>query len=105
MINYETIFTLLLFALLFIFPLMIYLNIRKYKKAALGLLVSKKTESINTFKIFAGAMILYAVTMFMLILEDLTQIGFLSMLYIILSIILAIVLIYVFYKLYRITKV
>lgn len=105
MINYETIFTLLLFTLLFVFPLMIYLNIRKYRQAALGLLVSKKTEGIKTFKIFAVAMILYAVNMFTLIMVDITQIGILSMIYIILSIILAIILIYVFYKLYRITKV
>jgi hypothetical protein len=105
MIKYFIFFTLLLFALMFIFPLMFYLNVLKYKRAALGLLVSKKAESIKTFKFFAFAMILYVVSMFILILVDILPEGFLSIIFVIISTVLAVTLIYVYYKLYKITKI
>ena len=105
MIKYFIFFTLLLFALMFIFPLLFYLNVLKYKKAALGLLVSKKAQSIRTFKFFAFAMILYVVSMFILILVDIFPTVLLSIIFIIISTILAVTLIYVYYKLYNITKI
>jgi hypothetical protein len=106
MINYTNlIINLIVFVLLFIFPLMIYLNILKYKNASLGLLVSNKNQTIRAFQIFAVAMILYAANMFTLILIDLYQTTLLKNIYIIISIIMAFTLIYVFYKLYRIMQI
>ena len=106
MIDYTNlIINLIVFVLLFIFPLMIYLNILKYKNAALGLLVSNKTQTIRAFQIFAVAMILYAVSMFTLILIDLYPTTLLKNIYMIISIIMAFTLIYVFYKIYQIMKI
>jgi hypothetical protein len=105
MIKYFIIFTLILFALMFIFPLMFYLNVYKYKKAALGLLISQKTQSIRTIKFFAFAMILYVISMFILILVDIFPVALLSIIFVIVSTILAITLIYVYYKLYTITRI
>lgn len=97
------IFQIVLFALLFIFPCLIYLNIRKYKTAALSLLFSRKNQTIRAFQFFAVAMIIYAVNTVIRILNNFYPV--LSNLYLFASIILTIFLIYVFYKLYRIMKV
>jgi hypothetical protein len=103
--NISNIINLILFALLFIFPLLIYYNLKKYKKASLGLLFSNKAQTKRAFQIFAVAMIIYAVSMLMLVMLDLTNIYILKTIYIITSVILTLTLIYVFYKLYRITKI
>ncbi|BDZ68522.1 hypothetical protein GCM10025860_19700 [Methanobacterium ferruginis] len=102
---YNAWFNIVLFALLFIFPLIIYLNLRKYKTAALGRLFSNKTHTIKVFQFFAVSMIIYALNVFINILDDFYPIPILKEGYIILSIILTLLLIYVFYKLYRIMKI
>lgn len=101
---YNALINFILFGLMFIFPLMIYLNLRKYKTAALGRLFSNKSQTIRVFQFFALAMIIYSFNVFINILKDFYQISLLNSLYIITSIILSLLLIYVFYKLYRIMK-
>ncbi|OPX58981.1 MAG: hypothetical protein A4E25_01408 [Methanobacterium sp. PtaB.Bin024] len=101
---YNALINFILFGLMFIFPLMIYLNLRKYKTAALGRLFSNKSQTIRVFQFFAVAMIIYSFNVFINILKDFYQISLLNSLYIITSIILSLLLIYVFYKLYRIMK-
>lgn len=102
---YNAIINIGLFALLFIFPLLIYLNIRKYKNAAMSLLFSKKPHTIRVFQFFAVAMIIYALNAIIRIINDIYNVPFLSNVYIVTSIILTIFLIYVFYKLYSIMRV
>ncbi|EKQ52900.1 MAG: hypothetical protein B655_1571 [Methanobacterium sp. Maddingley MBC34] len=104
MSSYNTLFIEVIFALLFILPLMIYINFRKNKTAALGLLFTNKNKTIRAFQLFAVAMIVYALSMVILLLYDVYNISTLITLYIIISIILALLLIYVFYKLYKIMK-
>lgn len=101
---YEAILNLILFGLMFIFPLMIYLNLRKYKTAALGRLFSNKSQTIRIFQVFAVAMIVYSCGVFIDIVNDYYEISILNSLYIGISIILALLLVYVFYKLYRIVQ-
>jgi len=102
---YNAWFNIVLFALLFIFPLIIYLNLRKYKTAALGRLFSNRAQTLQAFQFFAVAMIVYALNVFINILDDFYPIPILNNLYIIISIVLTLLLIYVFYKLYRIMKI
>ena len=99
-----TLFIEVIFALLFILPLMIYINFRKNKTAALGLLFTNKNKTIQAFQLFAVAMIIYALSMVILLLDDVYNITTLITVYIILSVILALILIYVFYRLYKIMK-
>lgn len=103
--NISELFTLFLFALLFIFPLGIYLNLVRHDKASLGLLINKKVQTKRVFQIFAISMILYALSMLILIIVDLYSISIFMNIYIIISVIITIALIYVFYRLYRITKI
>lgn len=99
---YSTIFIGVIFALLFILPLMIYINFRKNKTAALGLLFTNKNKTIMVFQLFSVAMIIYALSMVILLLYDVYNIATMITVYIIISVILALVLIYVFYRLYKI---
>lgn len=101
---YNAIFNILLFGILFFFPLMIFLNLRKYKTAALGRLFTNKSQTIKVFQIFAVAMILYSCAVFINIVDDFYDIPVLNNLYIIISVILTFLLIYVFYKLYWMVK-
>lgn len=101
---YNALINIVLFGLLFLFPLMIYLNLKKFKTAALGRLFSNKSQTLMVFQIFAVAMIIYACNVFINILDDFYDISMLNTLYLIISIVLTFLLIYVFYKLYRIMK-
>jgi hypothetical protein len=102
---YRVIIDVVLFGLLFLFPLLIYINLRRYKTAALSLLFSKKSQTIRAFQFFAVAMIIYAISTVFRIVNDIYAVTYLSWIYLIVSIILTLFLIYVFYKLYRIMKI
>ena len=101
---YNTLFIDVIFAILFILPLMIYINFRKNKTASLGLLFTNKNKTIKAFQLFAVAMIIYALSMFILLLYDVFNIATLITVYILISVILALVLSYAFYKIYMIMK-
>ena len=101
----SSLITIVLFALLFIFPLLIYLNLRKYKTAALSLLFSKKPQTIRAFQFFAVAMIVYAISAVIRTINDIYYLSYLFMVYLAVSILLTIFLVYVFYRLYWIMRV
>jgi hypothetical protein len=51
---YNALINFILFGLMFIFPLMIYLNLRKYKTAALGRLFSNKSQKSGSSSSLLG---------------------------------------------------
>jgi hypothetical protein len=101
----SSLFILLLSVMAFYFPLKIYLNLLKYKEAALGLIFTKLDKSIMAFKIFAIAVLVFAigrsVDLFNLIPSSSAIDNMATILYLTTDFLL----IYAFYKLSVITRI
>lgn len=90
------------------FPLRIFINLLKYKEAALGLIFTHLDESILSFKIYAVAILIFALSRLL----DLLNVTYPSRIYdfvdnvtTLLYLIINILLIYAFYKLSVIMKI
>lgn len=99
-----SIFIIILFGLLFYYPLRIYLYIRKYRKGVLGLLFTHHNETIKLFKIFTVSMAVLVIYTFLGIIYWSDYYTAISIIQGILSLVLSILLIYVFYKMFKIMK-
>lgn len=89
------------------FPLKLFINLLRYKEAALGLIFTNLNQSITAFKIFAIAVLIFALgrlvdifnviePSFYVLIDNLTTILYLTT---------TVLLIYAFYKLSTIAKV
>jgi hypothetical protein len=87
------------------FPLKIFFNLLKYKEAALGLIFTKLAESILAFKIYAIAVLIFAIGRLLDLLNIVSSYSSLDDLVTGLNLITTIMLIYAFYKLFRIMKI
>lgn len=89
----------------FVLTLRIYLNLLKFKEAALGLIITKLNESVMAFKLFAVAVLIFSIgrllDLFNLISQSHGIDNFATVLYLITDIVLIIS----FYKLVSITNV
>jgi hypothetical protein len=83
----------------FYFPLKIFLNLRKYKEAALGLIFNKLEKSILAFKIYAIAVLIFAIGRLLDLLNINSAYSSIDDLATVLNLITTALLIYVFYKL------
>jgi hypothetical protein len=88
-----------------IFPIIIFINLRKYKEAALGLIFNKLEKSVLAFKIYAIAILIFALGR----LFDLLNITFgsssLDDIVTLMNLITTILLIYAYYKLLIIIQI
>jgi hypothetical protein len=89
----------------FYFPLRIYLNLLKYKEAALGLFFTNLEESILTFKIYAIAVLIFAIGRLLDLFNLIPSSALIDNLATFLYLITDILLIYSFYKLLVITRI
>ncbi len=101
----SSLIILILTFIAFYFPLKIYLNLLKNEEAALGLIFTKLDKSILAFKIFAVAILIFAigrsVDVFNLIQLSSSLDNVVTTLYLTTDILL----IYSFYKLFVITRI
>jgi hypothetical protein len=101
----SSLIILILTFIAFYFPLKIYLNLLKNKEAALGLIFTKLDKSIMAFKIYAIAVLIFAigrsVDVFNLIPSSYTIDNLVTIIYLTTDILL----IYSFYKLWVITRI
>jgi hypothetical protein len=87
------------------FPLKIFYNLLKYKEAPLGLIFTKLAESILAFKIYAIAVLIFAIGRFLDLLNTVLSNSSIDDLATALYLITTIILIYAFYKLFHIMKI
>lgn len=101
----SSLIILILTFIAFYFPLKIYLNLLKNKEAALGLIFTQLDKSITAFKIYAIAVLIFAIgrslDVFNLISSSSTIDNLVTIIYLITDLLL----IYVFYKLSVITRI
>ena len=87
------------------FPVVIYLNLRKYKEASLGLIFTNLEGSIMAFKVLGVAVLIFAIGRIIDIFNLISFSSTLDNLATILYLITDILLIYAFYKLLVIIRV
>ena len=87
------------------FPVIIYLNLRKYKEASLGLIFTNLEGSIMAFKVLGVAVLIFAIGRIIDIFNLISFSSTLDNLATILYLITDILLIYAFYKLLVIIRV
>ena len=87
------------------FPVVIYLNLRKYKEASLGLIFTNLEGSIMAFKVLGVAVLIFAIGRIIDIFNLISFTSTLDNLATILYLITDILLIYAFYKLLVIISV
>jgi hypothetical protein len=89
----------------FLMPLYVFYYLKKYKEAALGLIFTKIDKSIVVFKIYAVAILVFAIGRFL----DLFNVGTYSTTIdefaTVLNLLTTLLLIYTFYSLYRIMRI
>ncbi|PKL66434.1 MAG: hypothetical protein CVV28_10545 [Methanobacteriales archaeon HGW-Methanobacteriales-1] len=89
----------------FYFVIRLYLNIIRYKEAALGLIFTHKDQSIMAFKIFGVGIFILAISRFLDVYNYLNSNILISDVATAMVLLTNILLIYVFYKLWIITDV
>ncbi len=89
----------------FYFPLRIYLNLLKYKEASLGLIFTNLDSSIKVFKIYAVAVLIFAISRFLDLFNLISNYSSIDNLATLLNIITNVLLIYAFYKLLVIIQI
>jgi hypothetical protein len=89
----------------FYFVIRLYLNIIRYKEAALGLIFTHKDQSIITFKIFGVGIFILALSRFFDVYNYSDANSLISDIATFMVLLTNILLIYVFYKLWIITDV
>ncbi|MBZ2166803.1 hypothetical protein [Methanobacterium spitsbergense] len=89
----------------FYFPLRIYLNLLKYKEASLGLIFTNLDSNINVFKIYAIAVLIFAISRFLDLFNLISNYSSIDNLATLLNIITNVLLIYAFYKLLVIIQI
>ena len=89
----------------FYFPLKIYLNLLKYKEASLGLIFTNLNRSIMVFKIYAVAVLIFAISRFLDLFNLISNSSSIDNLATLLNIITNVLLIYAFYKLLVIIQI
>jgi hypothetical protein len=89
----------------FFFPLKIFLNLREYKEAALALIFNKLEKSILAFKIYAIAILIFAIGRLLDLLNITSASSSIDDLATILNLITTVLLIYAFYKLLNIIRI
>jgi len=87
------------------FPVVIYLNLRKYKEASLGLIFTNLEGSIMAFKVLSVAVLIFAIGRIIDIFNLISFSSTLDNLATILYLITDILLIYAFYKLLVIIRI
>ena len=87
------------------FPVVIYLNLRKYKEASLGLIFTNLEGSIMAFKVLGVAVLIFAIGRIIDIFNLISFSSTLDNLATILYLITDILLIYAFYKLLVIIRI
>lgn len=86
-------------------PLRIFLNLLKYKEAALGLIFNKLEESIKVFKIYAVAGLIFSIGRLLDLINIFSASSTVDDLATVLNLTTVIFLIYAFYKLLGIIKI
>ncbi len=89
----------------FYFVIRLYLNIIRYKEAALGLIFTRKDQSIMAFKILGAGIFILAISRFLDVNNYLNINPLISDLATAMVLFTNVLLIYVFYKLWVITDV
>ena len=89
----------------FYFPLRIYLNLLKYEEASLGLIFTNLNSSIMVFKIYAVAVLIFAISRFLDLFNLISNSSSIDNLATLLNIITNVLLIYAFYKLLVIIQI
>jgi hypothetical protein len=89
----------------FYYPLRIYLNLLKYKEASLGLIFTNLDRSIKVFKIYAVAVLIFAISRFLDLFNLISNSSSIDNLATLLNIITNLLLIYAFYKLLVIIQI
>ena len=87
------------------FPVVIYLNLRKYKEASLGLIFSNLESSIIAFKVLGVAVLIFAIGRIIDLLNLISFSSSVDILATLLYLITDILLIYAFYKLLIIIRI
>jgi hypothetical protein len=96
---------LLLTLLTLYFPIVIYLNLRKYKEASLGLIFSNLESSIIAFKFLGLAVLIFAIGRIIDLLNLISFSSSVDILATLLYLVTDILLIYAFYKLLIIIRI
>jgi len=91
--------------LAFYFPLKLYLNLVKYKEAALGLIFTKLDKSITAFKVYAVAILIFAIGRSIDVFNLISSSSSIDNLVTVLYLTTDILLIYSFYKIFVITRI
>lgn len=89
----------------FLFPLKIFLNLRKYQEAALGLIFNKLDKSILAFKIYAIAILIFAIGRLIDLINITSASSTVDDMVTGLNLITTLLLIYAFYKLLNIMRI
>ncbi len=89
----------------FYFPLKIFLNLRKYKEAALSLIFNKLDKSILAFKIYAIAIFIFALGRLIDLINITSASSFVDDAVTVMNLISTLLLIYAFYKLLNIMRI
>ena len=87
------------------FPIIIYLNLRKYKEASLGLIFSNVESSIIAFKVLGLAVLIFAIGRIIDLLNLISFSSSVDILATLLYLVTDILLIYAFYKLLVIIRI
>jgi len=87
------------------FPIVIYLNLRKYKEASLGLIFSNLESSIIAFKVLGLAVLIFAIGRIIDLLNLISFSSLVDILATLLYLVTDILLIYAFYKLLVIIRI
>ncbi|MDO9044934.1 MAG: hypothetical protein Q7U35_06475 [Methanobacteriaceae archaeon] len=103
--NLLSISVVILVLLNFYFVIRLYLNIIRYKEAALGLIFTHKHQSIMAFKIFGVGIFILAISRFLDVYNYSNINPLISDLATAMVLLTNVLLIYVFYKLWIITDV
>jgi hypothetical protein len=86
-------------------PVVIYLNMRKYKEAALGLIFTNLDMSVNAFKVYAVAVLIFAIGRIIDLINVIPSSSSIDNFATLLYLITDVLLIYAFYKLLIITRI
>jgi hypothetical protein len=89
----------------FYFPLKIFLSLSKYQEAALGLIFTNLKDSIQAFKVYAIAVLIFAIGRLIDLFNIFSSSPLIDDFVTSLNLITTVLLIYAFYKLFRIIKI
>jgi hypothetical protein len=86
-------------------PVVIYLNMRRYKEAALGLIFTNLDMSIKAFKVYAVAVLIFAIGRIIDLINVISSSSSIDNFATLLYLITDVLLIYAFYNLLIITRI